>query len=57
MKQSSLHVHGDGKVLVLYMSGLIGAEEALHETHLRIVKGGLEDRIRSNFYLCDLPFT
>jgi len=52
-----MQVLTEKKVLLLYVSGVIGAEEEMHESHVKIKKGGVFDRMKGISYLCDLEYT
>lgn len=48
---------GEKRVLVIYASGAMGAEEELKSRHVKIRKGVVEEKLRSISYLCDLEYT
>lgn len=57
VQQKNMQVLTEKKVLLLYVSGVIGAEEEMHESHVKIRKGGVFDRMKGISYLCDLEYT
>jgi len=57
VQQKNMQVLTEKKVLLLYVSGVIGAEEEMHESHVKIKKGGVFDRMKGISYLCDLEYT
>ncbi|CAD8176865.1 unnamed protein product [Paramecium pentaurelia] len=55
--QQNLQALNDRKVLLLYASGAAAAEGEVNESHMKVVKGRLEQRLRSISFLCDLEYT
>ncbi|CAD8197314.1 unnamed protein product [Paramecium pentaurelia] len=53
----NLQVLNDRKVLLLYASGAAAAEGELNESHMTVVKGRLEQRMKHISFLCDLEYT
>lgn len=52
-----LQVFSDRKVLMLYASGAVAAEGKMSEEHMTIMKGRLEQKLRTISFLCDLEYT
>ncbi|CAD8124608.1 unnamed protein product [Paramecium sonneborni] len=55
--QQNLQILNDRKVLLIYASGAAAAEGEVNESHMTIIKGRLEQRLKSISYLCDLEYT
>lgn len=52
-----LQVFSDRKVLMLYASGAVAAEGKMSEEHMTIMKGRLEQKLKTISFLCDLEYT
>ncbi|CAK81292.1 unnamed protein product (macronuclear) [Paramecium tetraurelia] len=55
--QQNLQVLNDRKVLMIYASGATAAEGEVSESHMTVLKGRLEQRLKNISFLCDLEYT